>query len=267
MDKTGKTVEQSFKEEMDRASGAGTPATPATPAASDPAGSSATPTKDATAAASPTYEFNGRQLTAEQLYEETRNLQKDYTQKSQKLAELEKQHTPPAAPATPVAPSKGDNGQQLSDVDRRMQSELKRLGYVSKEDVEELLSQKKPELIQESSKFTQSQLDVNSRFDKLEADFNGENGKPKVERSKVLEFINANKLYSLTPEQATNLVYQEEMVQWKAKELAGGSTPSLPVTEKSGAAVTEPPKPPANQYSFSNGLGEKAVREMLGQTR
>lgn len=269
MDKinTAKSVEESFRAEMDRASST-TPATPTVPTGTQP--------KDATVPASPQdgsiakkYKLpDGREVEADQVLAEYNNLHKDYTVKTQKLTELEKQPAKPSEQTPPnanLAPSKGENtGVELSDVDRRMQAELDRLGYVRQEGVEKIFEQKTPGIIQESSKTTQAQLNVNQSFDKIEAEWNGENGKFKAERAKVIEFINDRKAYYLTPQEATDLVYQDQIIAWRAKELAAGVQPSLPVTEKSGAAVTDPPKVAANvSYSFQNGKAEAAVREIL----
>lgn len=272
MDKnTGKSVEESFKAEMDRATAA--KAGDTTPATTVPTG---TQQKDATASASPTttvepakYKLpDGREVPADQVLAEYNNLHKDYTVKTQKLAELEKQPTLPTSttPKAQLAPEKGATTAQLSEVDQRMRSELKRLGAVFPEDLDATFEKQKPGLIQDSARYTRSQIILSDELDKLVTENNGVDGKPKMVKEDIVSYAQKRNLQHLAPVEVARLLYHDDVVKWEARGLAGqaGQTASLPVTEKTGANVTDPPKPPANALAFNNGTAERAVSDMLG---
>jgi len=202
---------------------------------------------------SPTYKVGNRDLTSDQLYEEYQKLQAEFTRRSQELAELKKTKT-----TETTEPSSSQ--QPLSPQDAEVLRELKRLGVVTKDEAltKDEIEKLKEELLTTAVSTSSKMSKLEQALDELEEDFDGTDGKPKVERQKILEFIIQNPNTNLTPLQIAKAVYYDDFVKWEASKLSGG----VPKTESHGlGSITEPPK---SRVSFKDGSIERVVAEALG---
>jgi len=200
------------------------------------------------APSSPKYKVGDRELTPDQLYEEHKKLEAEFTRRSQRLAELEK--------ATKAESSEQPSQQQsLSPQDAEVVKELKRLGVLTKDEADKLKEEVLTTAVTTSSKMSK----LEQALDELEEDFDGEEGRPKVDRQKILDFIIQNPNTNLTPLQIAKAVHYDDFVKYEASKLSSGGVPK---TESHGLGrVTEPPKA---KYSFKDGSVERAILEQMG---
>jgi len=202
---------------------------------------------------SPTFKVGNRDLTPDQLFEEYQKLQSEFTRRSQRLSELEK--------AKESDTETSSNQQSLSPQDQEVLKELRRLGVVTKDEAitKDEVDGLKEELLTSAVTTSSKMSELRQALDELEEDFDGTDGKPKVDRQKILDFIVQNPNTNLTPLQIAKAVYYDDFVKYEASKI---SSNGVPKTETHGLGnVTEPPKA---KYSFKDGSVERAVLEQLG---
>lgn len=213
---------------------------------------------------------DGRELTADQVFQEYGNLQKDYTQKTQELSQLKKTTQPQQSETEPdktrIAPSRGGEVEkkELSAKDQALLAELKRLGVITNDKFEEEFATRKQEILKDSAQFTETRLSFKEKLEETVKQFDGSDGKPKVTQEEILGWYESNGYPNLSPDKVAKIVKTDDFIKYEARQLAGQGGTSLPQTEGNGAGVTTPPKPP--QYNFKDGSAERAVREILGTT-
>ena len=197
---------------------------------------------------------DGRKVTGEQAIEEYKKLNADYTRKSQELAKLTQ---------NPVKPNNNPSGEvTLNKEDQALVIELERLGFTREQSVNKLIEGAAPKLIEQAAKRSVSTTELNEALTDLEIDFDGSEGKPKINKQDILKWIVANPTTNLSPLDIAHQVYYKDFVSYDAKQLASGATPSnLPATENQGANVTTPPNKPV--YSFRDGSALRAAQAML----
>ena len=202
---------------------------------------------------------DGRELSGDQVTEEYRKLQVDYTKKSQELAS-KKDNSLDDDPLKDFSPDEKEIANGLSKI-------LPRLGYVKKDEVGKEIDAKKSEIIGEAGNFAEVKIKLKSDLDTLEKEFDGETVdsvvKPKVDRNKILNFIKENGTTNLTLSQIARVIDPEAFAKYDVAKLqsTSGSGNNLPRTEGAGAGVVTPP---GVRYSFQDGSAERAVKEILG---
>lgn len=199
----------------------------------------------------PKYKVGNRELEPDQLHQEYENLLADYTRKSQRLSDLEKK-----ADAFKDN-NDGDKPLEMSGQDKVILKELKRLGFVSKDELESTLSDKSVEITRRASSVAATQMELKEAISQLEDDFDGSDGKPKVDGNKVLSFIAKYPETDMSPMQIAKYLYSDDFVKFEAR---GSAKSELPSTEDSGSGTKEPPK---RNYKFNDGSAEAAVRDLI----
>jgi len=214
----------------------------------------------------PLYKVGNRELPPDQLYEEYKRLEAEFTKRSQRIKELETQLTPKPKQEE----EKQDEPIPAAD---KIKEELRKLGVPLKEDLEEILKKVKEEAVVDAVKTTSARTALNQALDELEEDFGGQeeniNGmivkRPKVDRIKILEFIRDNQSIDKSPLEIAKIVYSDDFIKYEvAKNLAQkGGLGSLPKTESEGLGGT--PNPPTPRLSFKDGTVERALSELLSK--
>jgi hypothetical protein len=189
--------------------------------------------------------LDGRDVTADQLFEEYDHLARDYTRKSQELSTLKKTET--------VVPEKPeDMPAELSAQDEAVLKELKRFKIVTEDDVDKLLAEREGEVVSKAARVSTAQIELKSALDELVTDYDF------VDRGKVLDFIIENPNTSLSPLDIARTLHYDEFVKLEVNRAPERDV--LPETESSGVSQTDPVKP---TYRFKDGSAERAVRELL----
>jgi len=256
---TAKTTEQLLEEELNRLNAGGDSSSDNQAKTEQKEGTETEP--------SPTYKVGNRELTPDQLYEEYKRLEAEFTRRSQRLSELEKSLAKPRQ-----SEGEGQKQSTLSPQDQAVVEELRRLGFVPKDEVEKLFEERKKEweneIITRAVRTSAARLELKEALDELEEDFDGSeveiNGvkvrKPKVEREKILEFIQNNPNTDLSPYEIARVVYHDDFVKFEARQLVGGTSSKVPASEEGGLGTPTPPPP---RYSFNDGSVERALAEIL----
>lgn len=197
---------------------------------------------------------DGRELTGEEVLQEYKSLQGEFTRKSQELSKFKKNSE------SDGSDDSGKNDKKsLSAEEENLVKELARLGFVRKDEVEQTFNEKKSSLTSEAAQLAVAQQDLRSAISQLTTEFNGEEGKPKVDGNKVLNFIVQYPQTDLSPLQIAKALYPDEFIKYEAGKMSGGK---LLKTEDNSSGAGEH-TPPAPKYSFGDGSAEKAVRELL----
>lgn len=254
MDKiTGTKVAESFQQELERAT-AENLAAPTNPTEIKTTAAPVAPV----AQSESLFELpDGRKLPFDQAQVEMKSLYTDYTRKAQELAKLKEN---PPEKQSEKAPTTEKSDYNVAD--QALLAELKRLNVMTRADFEQEFSTRRPDIVKESASYTATQLEIKNMISDLEEEFDGVEGKPKVEGTKIVDFIIENKYPNLSPKQIAQIIYHDDFVRFEAQKLAGTNTPALPVTESVGAGVTTPPNKTA--FQFRNGSAERGLREILG---
>jgi hypothetical protein len=213
----------------------------------------------------PLYKVGNRELSPDQLYEEYKRLEAEFTRRSQRVKELEAQLT-----SKPKQEEEKRQDEPIPAADK-IKEELRKLGVPLKEDLKEVLKKVKEEAVVDAVKTTSARAALNQALDELEEDFGGQeeniNGmivkRPKVDRIKILEFIRDNPSIDKSPLEIAKIVYSDDFIRYEvAKNLAQkGGSGSLPKTESQGLGGT--PNPPTPRLSFKDGTVERALSELL----
>ncbi len=143
------------------------------------------------------YSFNGKQLTADQLADEATKLNKDYTQKSQRLAEIEAKGT---AGTTPDADP--TNTEHI-----RKQLEAVVGGKILTEND---WQQRETQLM--------NKLAIDSQIKDLEKTIDGTDGRPAFKRQEVLDWIQNNQYRVTNVEDAYKLMHEEQIAKWRIEQ-------------------------------------------------
>jgi len=101
---------------------------------------------------------------------------------------------------------------------------LRKLGFVSKQELEQMREEEKLE----------------EYLTALESEYDGSDGRPKFDRIAVLDFCVRNGIAN--PEAGYKLLYEKELEEWRLKNLHKGSTPPPVVKGTSGAKIPKPKK-------------------------
>ena len=197
---------------------------------------------------------DGRELTGEEVLNEYKSLQSEFTRKSQKLSKLEKSNE-----SVEDKDDRESGKNTLTPEEQNLVNELTRLGFAKVDQVEKVFNDKKSSLTSEAASLAVAQTDLRSAISQLTEEFNGSEGKPKVDGNKVLNFIVQYPSTELSPLQIAKALYPDEFVKYEAGKMSGGK---MLETEdnSSGAGDHTPPSP---KYNFGDGSAEKAVRELL----
>lgn len=187
---------------------------------------------------------DGRELTGEQVNDEYRKLQTDYTAKAQKLAEYEKVQTgqPAQANADLEAIRKDPAYNNLKNV---LVDDLAKEGYVK----QEVLDQQFPLRYKQEKEVDSLLGDV----DKLETTIN-EQGLPKVGRTQLLSFMAENDYRN--PERAYEVMTDSTLTEEAPKP---ASKPAY--SEKSVKTGLDLPK--SGPLSFDDGSVDQAVKQVF----
>ena len=163
---------------------------------------------------------DGRELTAEQVYDEYSNkLLPEFTRKSQKLAEYERQST--------EAKAKAEDEARKATLDSDLMKELD-------PDVKEAIIQIVKPLFQDydkrkSEESLKDQQDKNfeSELKSLEGKYDGKNGLPKFDRTRVLEAMQADGNRIFDPESMYQKLHEKEytdnLIKQALKQKSGGN--------------------------------------------
>lgn len=208
---------------------------------------------------------DGRKLSQEDILDALEKKDKygellpEFTRRSQELAELRK--TKESTPDnTSVATQ---DGKKLSPQQIAVLQELKELGVAFNSDLQKQLDDKvaelEPKITSRAASITATQVQLKEAIEQLEEDFNGNEGKPKVDGSKVIQFIIDNPKTDKTPLEIAKYIYSEDFIKYEVAKASGKS--ELPHTEDGGSSTSQPPKFKA--YDFKNGTAENALRTFL----
>ena len=192
-----------------------------------------------------------KQLTAEQVIEEANRITSENTklfEENRQLKEGKKPETQSKEDGQPEKP-------ELSSGDQAVLSELKRLGVITEDKLDEYYNTKERGLITKASQISVSQVRLDEALGELKEDY------PFVEKDKVLQFIIDNPNTQLTPLDIAKAVYTEKFIEIGVKEAKEKET-NLPETEGSGVGQGGN-TPPAPKYNFQDGSAERAVSEIV----
>lgn len=189
--------------------------------------------------------LDGRDVDADQLFQEYDHLVRDYTRKSQELSQLKKSDT-----KVDTEPSKEG---EISAQDKAVLDELRRLGVITKDELDNTFSAKEGELVSKAAKVSTSQIELRDALNELKNDYEF------VDTRKVLDFIVQNPNTNLSPLQIARAIHTDDFVALEVEKVTGGKK-DLPETEDTGVGSTTPPQP---KYRFKDGSAERAVSELL----
>lgn len=206
-----------------------------------------------------TYQVGDRTLSADEVYKEYQNLQRDYTRKSQKLSEYEKT----------VQEDRDELGTGAKSVEeaRGMSKEIAE--QVPPDVREAVLAIVEPEmekrLNERLQQFTQTQQqteEIKRSFERLEQKWDGSDGKPKFDpESDKEEIINymqkEGKVFD--PEIAYEQLHKDEVNDWRVKQAMRKSSGGRK-TEKTGGGENKPErKTPSTLREASKATLERLV--------
>ena len=159
-----------------------------------------------------TYDWSGRKLTADEMFEEATKLQKEFTQRSQRLKEMERETVNKPEPVEEQAMDETQKAQ--------LRKVIQEAGFVTKEEIEQKVQQ------------DERARAIRSERTELEGKYKGEDGKPKFEYEDVLRFAVDNGMPNL------DLAYRElnhdKLLDW---EISQRTTAKPPYSEKPGAST------------------------------
>jgi len=205
---------------------------------------------------------DGREFTPEQLLQEHEKLHSFSTRQAQELKQLKEKATttPPNGSADLTDPK-----------DVALASELKRLGFVRRTDVDEIVTTKGKEIGSSSATQAITAVQLDGQVREVTSQFNGAKDesvgmeKPKVERKEILDWYISHPGVNLSPLEVARSLHYDAFVKYDAARLnAGKPAAALPQTEASGVggANANPPGKPV--LRFNDGSAERAARELLG---
>ncbi len=238
-----------------------TPAAPAGGSGDDPANKP--PVNADPQPPAPKYKVGNRELEPDQLFEEYQRLQTDYTKKTQELSEAKK---PTPQSETPAS---------LTAADQALVNELTRLGFkrggLTEEEFKTQLSAKETEIVQKSSGVATARIELKEALEQLENDFDGSVDpetkvpKPKVDKSKVLDFIVKNPSINLSPLEIAHSLYHDSFVKWEAGKMVGNqaAAPGLPATENGGSGHSD--APPTPSFNFQDNSVDRGLENLFGK--
>lgn len=189
--------------------------------------------------------LDGRDVTADELFKEYDHLVRDYTRKTQELSQLKK-------PATEDKPQ--DKPGEMSAQDKAVLDELRRLGVVTKDELDSTFSTREGDIVSKAARVSTSQLELREALTELKNDYDF------VDTRKVLDFIVENPNTNLSPLQIAKAIHTEDFIALEVGKVTGEGKNSLPETEDTGVGVTTPPRP---KYNFKDGSAERAVADIL----
>lgn len=215
---------------------------------------------------------DGRKITQEDILDALDKKDKygqllpEFTRRSQELAELKKPKTESSDKTEDQKPAATDGGKQLSPQQLQVLQELKDLGVAFSSDIEKQLDDKlagiEPKIASRAASMTAVQNQLQTAIEQLEEDYDGTEGKPKVEGKKVLEFIVNNPNTDKSPLEIAKYLYMDDFIKFEAAKMGG--KPSLPATEDAGSGASTPPTP---KYSFKDGSAERGLRAFLNPAK
>ena len=197
-----------------------------------------------------TYQVGGRDLTADELFEKHTALEKDYTQKSQRLSKIEQSF---------------EEGARAEKAAR----EVVQTQNVSPEIREAIMSVVGPEIdarVDRITKARDQQAYWDTSFSRLEQTYDGREGKPKfsdTDRQAIIEEMRNpnNRIYD--PEVVYEQLHKAEIQDWQVKQ-ALKKQRGTTRTEKTGATTSREPqkrKAPKSFGEASDRLFKRLERE------
>lgn len=196
-----------------------------------------TQSEDSASSENKVFRFNGKDLSADELYEETRNLQKGFTQTTQRLSALEKQMSERAEQSKVTKDAIKDT--VPDDVKETVWEIVKpRIESVFNEREQRIAAQER-------------QRQFESKFDELTTTYDGKGGKPKfdprTDKERVLEFIREDGTV-FDPITAYEKMHRDEIRDWWVKEAlskkSGTSRPERTSSKPGGSTLGKTKNPP-----------------------
>lgn len=191
-----------------------------------------------------TYRVGGRELTPDELFEKHVALEKDYTQKSQRLSRIERSF-------------------EGGEVASKASQEVTANQNITPEVREAVLGIVRPEMEKELDrrmKARDTQAFYESKFDKLSRTWDGRDGRPKfdpgTDRDRIMEIMRDPDNRDYDPETLYEKLHKTEIRDWEVKQALKKQRGTTP-TEKTGAPTSkrETPKKGAPKT-----LGEASAR-------
>jgi hypothetical protein len=108
--------------------------------------------------------------------------------------------------------------------------------------IEEMLDRREARQQEEAQKQTQQEA-IKQEVSRLEAEWNGENGKPKYEDKKVLQWQEDNNKLHLSPSEAFNEMSRDSIIDWEIKNRLNKKPEVQNVETPAGVVTTREPEP------------------------
>ena len=179
----------------------------------------------------------------------------DYTQKSQKLAQLEEKEK---ERDELELRSKLSSGSQLSleEQQKLAREQAKTLGLVTRDEFDEEINKRITEVLTGKDLIADTIVVIDQAVEK---------GQPKTTVEELLRYMEENGVRK--PDVAYKLKYEAELDQWKQGQLSKIRQPGLQTQETSTAGAKQPESPPtpSNREALRNAIREfRATRAGIG---
>ena len=181
---------------------------------------------------------DGRELTAEEVYAEYNKLLPEFTKRSQKLAEIERQSQEAKAKAEDDAREAANNSDLMKDLDPSVREAIIQI-------VKPLFNDYDKRKSEESLK-EQQDKQFEAELRSLEGKHDGKNGLPKFDRTRVLEAMQAEGNRIFDPESMYLKLHEKEytdnLIKQALKQKSGGNNLETTGTEEEHKPDDKTPK-------------------------
>jgi len=162
---------------------------------------------------------DGRELTAEEMYAEYNKLLPEFTKRSQKLADIERQSKEAKAKAEDDAREAANNSDLMKDLDPSVKEAIIQIVKPLFQDYDKRKS--------EESLKDQQDKQFEAELKSLEGKYDGKNGLPKFDRTRVLEAMQAEGNRIFDPESMYQKLHEKEytdnLIKQALKQKSGGN--------------------------------------------
>jgi hypothetical protein len=162
---------------------------------------------------------DGRELTAEEVYAEYNKLLPEFTKRSQKLAEIERQSQEAKAKAEEDAREAANNSDLMKDLDPSVKEAIIQIVKPLFQDYDKRKS--------EESFKEQQDKQFEAELRSLEGKYDGKDGLPKFDRTRVLEAMQADGNRIFDPESMYQKLHEKEytdnLIKQALKQKSGGN--------------------------------------------
>lgn len=191
---------------------------------------------------------DGREMSADEIYEEYNKLLPEFTRRSQKLSEYEKEMATREARVQEEAAQAVSDNELLRDVDPNVAEAIKQIVTPV---IQDALRQRDERAAQEAR-----DAELRQRFDSAEKKYSGGDGYPKFDRAKVTSFMLDNEVYD--PEKAYILMNRDAIIDAEVrKALKGKDTKSTESTKGKG-----PIKPEGKKATSFEEASKRAISRL-----